>query len=214
MDRSVYFLLLAFLLACQTPSISDTRAGWSGEDRQFLVDHLQFSFDAVMDEVADLAPTQWEWQEDSSKWSISLVVEHLVVHEELFYREMRVLLALPEMSSVAADQFASDEAILSYRMVTQENTGRSPTYLEPLGRWCTKEDAMAGYQRARRAMTDLVSSTDRDLRAYYTTSGRGPTSYRDLHQLMLISIAHTQRHLSQIRGIKSHADFPTQSARP
>ncbi len=213
MVRCVYFLLLSFLLACQTPSISDSRASWSEADRQFLLDHLLISFDAVMDEVADLDPAQWEWQQDSSKWSISLVAEHLVVHEELFYREMRVLLALPEMSTVAADLFASDEAILSYRTVTQENTGRSPTYLEPLGRWCSKEDAMAGYQRARRAMIDLVGSTDRDLRAYYTTSGRGPTSYRDLHQLMLISIAHTERHLSQIRGIKNHTDFPTPSAR-
>lgn len=49
----------------------------------------------------------------------------------------------------------------------------------------------------------MAKSTDKDLRKYYTRSGRGPTEYRDIHQLLLISIAHTERHHKQIAGILS-----------
>ena len=146
---------------------------------------------------------QWRYKPDSGSWSITFVIEHLIIHEELFYREVNVISALPQLLSQPDSLFASDESILSYTEITAQNTGKSPWYLEPRGRWDKKDAAIDHYRRVRGEMISFVSNSNVDLRKYYTESGRGPTTYRDLHQLLLISIAHTRRHHTQIQNIKT-----------
>ena len=203
------FLFLLIFMSCQSNQSGKTyQRSWSEKDRSYLLKNLNTSLNSVIDEVDILNEAQWNWKLDDSRWSVAQVIEHLIVHDELFYRETRVLTGLPTMTSQEDSLFAKDEIILSYREITSQNTGKSPFYLEPLGRWCSKEEAVIGYSRVRKAMIEFVRSTDKDFRKFYTSSGRGPTAYRDLHQLLLISIAHTQRHLQQIQKIKSYINFP------
>lgn len=199
---------LFLLISCESSKNEKNYiAKWTPADKAYLLTHLEGSFNSVLDVVRGLDELQWNWQPDSNVWSVALVVEHLVVHDELFYREVNVLTALPEMLEVSADQLSDDESILSYREITPQNTGNAPAYLEPLGRWCSKEDAVSSYSRIRKALIDFVTNTDKNLRGYYTKSGRGPTSYRDLHQLLLISVAHTERHLKQMKSIVDRVEL-------
>ena len=136
-------------MACTIPSEKRVaNKPWTESDREFLVNGLEQSLDAVLQSVDQLTEEQWSWQVDSNPWSVGLIVEHLITHDELFYLCAR--------------------------------RSHSP--------------------RIRSALIDFVKSTEADLRAYYTQSGRGPTAYRDLHQLLLISIAHTLRHHQQIEN--------------
>lgn len=203
-------LLLSFLCySCSQPKADQTnRRTWEESDRLLLTTHLKTSLDAVLQSVDALTEEQWNWQPDSDSWSIALVVEHLITHDELFYREVRVLSNLPTMPPQKDSEFASDEKIMSYAEITAQNIGQAPSYLEPQGRWCDKDRAMASYKRSRNALIAFVGSTSVNLRAYYTKSGRGPTTFRDLHQLLLISVAHTQRHHQQILSILSNPAFP------
>lgn len=202
-------LVLGFLLSCEpTPTSPPNNRVWTEKDRKFLVTHLTTSLDTVIQTVKSLNEVQWNWQSDSTTWSIALVLEHLITHEELFYREVRVLSSLPSMAAIGDTKFATDEAIMSYSEITDQNRGKAPIYLAPKGRWCDKESALASYQETRKALIKFASDTEANLRAYYTKSGRGPTEFRDLHQLLLISIAHTRRHAQQIRAIMDHQEFP------
>lgn len=202
--RKIFFLWIFIICWACTPQ---TREGlytrtWSDNERQFLITNLDSTLNLVLNEVAQIDENEWNWKPDSLTWSVAEVVEHLITHDELFYREATVLSDLPEMPPLMDSLFSDDEAILSYREITPQNIGKAPAYLEPLGRWCRKEDAIKNYKRIRGFLVTFVKNTDKDLRRYYTTSGRGPTRYRDLHQLLLISIAHTTRHNTQIRNIK------------
>ena len=179
---------------------------WGEEDRAYLLSKLDSSLNLVIAEVEDLEISEWNWQPDSVTWPVAKVVEHLIIHDALFYREVRVLTALPEPQRLNSSNFAEDSVILGYKDITPKNIGSSPAYLEPHGRWCTKQDAVEAYKRSRKALMEFVKSSDKDLRAYYTASGRGPTKYRDLHQLLLISIAHTLRHHRQIQKLKTFSE--------
>jgi hypothetical protein len=174
----------------------------------FLTENLTRTLLEVIGGVDSLSSDQWHYAADTTSWTIAYIVEHLITHDELFYREVTVLTNLPTMSPQADSLFSDDELILSYREITPQNIGAAPDYLEPLGRWCSKADAIMAYKRGRIALVQFIEQSDKDLRRYYTTSGRGPTKYRDLHQLMLISIAHTERHVKQIRNIQEIASFP------
>jgi len=199
---------MCFLMASCHSRMDDYNREWSQEDKNRLIADLTTSIAELQQDVALLTDKQWYWKPDTATWSIAMVVEHLITHDELFYREVQVLTALPEMPVVSSQHFSDDDTILSYREITPQNRGTAPAYLQPLGRWCSKADAMQSYGRVRQALIQLVEGTNKDLRKYYTSSGRGPTKYRDLHQLLLISVAHTQRHHKQILEIASA--FPPQ----
>ncbi len=195
-------IVFSIWCACQNIAVGQQyKDSWSAGDRALLVENLQTSFEAVLAEVEPLDEAQWRWRRDSTSWSVAMVVEHLITHDELFSREIRVLAALPEFVPLQDSLFSSDEEIMSYKNITTSNRGNAPSYLEPQNRWCSKSDALSAYRKTRNALIDFVRHTDSDLRKYYTKSGRGPTAYRDGHQLLLISIAHTQRHAEQIRII-------------
>lgn len=205
-------LILGFFFMYQ-PSCTSTynERIWEEADRSLLISELAASLDAVLESVSPLSEEQWNWRPDSNTWSAALVIEHLITHEELFYREVKVLSNLPNLPVQDESKFADDAAIMSYSETTDQNRGKAPAYLAPKGRWCDKENAVASYQETRKAMIDFVSNTEANLRAYYTKSGRGPTEFRDLHQLLLISIAHTNRHQQQIQAVLADEHFPIQT---
>ncbi len=196
-------LILLGIVACiqNTPTTMYDRS-WNNNDRTFLLSQLDSSLNLIITEVKTLDEEQWNWRAEEADWTIHQIVEHLIVHDELFYREARVLTGLDVMMPQVDALFSDDETIISYREITPENKGKAPAYLEPIGRWCSKEEALAGYQKIRQALIQFVAITNKDLRKYYTSSGRGPTKFRDLHQLLLISVAHTQRHYQQIVAVK------------
>lgn len=201
-------ILLVLIAACDRGHETQLyERAWTQTDREFLISQLTKSLEAVLAEVRSLDETEWNWKEDEAQWSVAEIVEHLITHDELYYREVRVLTDLPQMVPLNDSLFGPDTAILTYSEITPENTGKSPAYLEPLGRWCSKADAMDAYSTIRNVLIEFVNSTATDLRKYYTTSGRGPTQFRDIHQLLLISIAHTQRHTIQIKKIKLNSGF-------
>jgi len=61
-------------------------------------------------------------------------------------------------------------------------------------------------------MMEFASNTDVDLRAHFSFRNiRDETDFRrvrDLHQIILTTIAHTKRHLHQIGKIKESSEFP------
>jgi len=205
-------ILITLLILTSCINQKDTKLyskSWTDSDRIYLKENLKKSIDQILIEIKVLTEDQINWKPNENEWSIAFVLEHLITHDELFYREVRVLSDLPEMNIQNDSLFEEDKGILSYAKVTTENIGKSPRYLEPLGKWCKKQDAIEAYERIRGFLISFVESTDKDLRKYYTTSGRGSTKFRDLHQLLLISVSHTRRHLVQIQKIKDDNNFPT-----
>jgi len=204
-NKFIYLIINCIILTFVFMSCTHTNyydKEWSKEDRIYLQSHLQSTLDLIIAETENLDDSLWNWRAGDNEWPVSLIVEHLILHDELFYREAQVLTGLPELPTPLQSDFAPDEVILSYKDITTANTGSSPSYMEPHGRWCSKKEAIDAYVRSRGRLIEFVNSTNSDLRKYYTSSGRGPTKYRDLHQLLLISVAHTMRHHKQILDVK------------
>lgn len=80
-----------------------------------------------------------------------------------------------------------------------------------MGRWNSKEKAVAQFVRSHEKIIEFIRDTDADFRSHFTfrTYSDGSLwNIRDLHQLMLTNVAHTRRHVNQIRTIKKLAAFP------
>lgn len=215
---SLYLFLSIFLIQCNQSSSNTIKASirtgerlWTQEEQDFLIKELKRNRLEIMHEIQDLSEEQWNFKETRYRWSIAEIIEHLEVDDELFYRELQVLTQLPEMFPEGVEH-SNDDEILRYAEVTRSNRAEAPWYLVPRGRWCSKEDAINAYQRGRNYLIEFVRSTKKDFRKYITPTGNNQkeSGLRDLHQLMLVSIAHTDRHLKQLKQVKKHPDYPKQ----
>lgn len=106
----------------------------------------------------------------------------------------------------------NDEKFLTYS--TDPITSKSDWDVTPTGRFCSKSDAILELQKVRTAIIDIIAQSDADFRQVFTFRNipqsvidRNPEFYtirqvRDLHQLVLNAIAHTYRHVGQIKRIR------------
>lgn len=215
-----FFLVVLFFANCSPLTDSKNRHSgkqiWTEKERQDLVNELDRTSRDLMLEIENLNLEQWIFQESPDRWSIAQIVEHLTVQNELHYRELSVnaqALELPQYIPVVSEW---DDYFIKY--ATDTIKGKAKWFLEPIGRFCTKKEAIAAFNSARGNLTQLVKNAKEDFRKQFTfrakiaidtLSKAKPGQVRDLHQLVLTGIAHTERHLRQIREIKRHKDFPS-----
>jgi hypothetical protein len=184
---------------------------WSEEERRLLIEGLDRTRDLLQAETADLTTGQWQFKEVPDRWSIAEVVEHLQLQEDMYFRELYLISQVPEMPELRERVRGKEAQIMAYS--TDPEAGIAAWYLQPEGRWSSGPEAMRQLLRSREKVTDFVRNTNADLRLHFTFRDYYPGSdglwaIRDLHQLLLTTIAHTERHVNQIKRIKEHSSFP------
>jgi hypothetical protein len=203
MRRHYSFLL--FTAACL-----HSQPQWTQPDRQTLISELNRTEQLVLKEVAGLTPTQWAFKENAGRWSIVEIVEHLGLQEDMYFREIYLIAQQPAKSGGRKNVREADAAILAY--ATDPERGQAAWFLEPKGRWRHPGKAVEAFTHSRRQLVDFIRTTQADLRRHFTfrpySGKQSQWSARDLHQLMLTTVAHTERHVGQIRKVKADPKFP------
>ncbi len=169
----------------------------------YLVDNLQRSKFEIIKESKDLTPQQWAFKEDSTKWSIGQVLEHLGLYERIFAQEADIMLSIP------ADQMLDslskpDSTYLNW--MGDPSPHKSEWNAEPLG-LMKGEDNLKFFLFGRDHIIEFISNTTYDLKSHFTFRW-GEEKRRSIHSLMVVHFAHTDRHLRQILRIKGSKDFP------
>jgi hypothetical protein len=183
---------------------------WSESERQTLISGLNRTEQLVLNEVARLNSQQWMFRENPGRWSIAEIVEHLGLQEDMYFREIYLLVQQPAQPGYRDKVKGNDPAILEY--ATDPERGQAAWFLEPKGRWRDPRKAVEAFSHSRHQLTDYLRTTKVDLREHFTfrsySDKQNRWSVRDLHQLILTTIAHTKRHVGQIRKVKAAAGFP------
>ena len=188
---------------------------WNEENRKFLIKELSRTREELINEVQNLNEEEWTFREDPERWSIAEIVEHLEVQDELYFREIFLTTKTPQSDKYIEIVKGRDEEFLKYASDTTK--AKAGWFLEPIGRYCTKEASINSFIRTRNNLIKFVEETDLDLRRFFTfrkylddggLSDVRLWDVRDLHQLLLTTISHTDRHLNQLRRVKDHPDYP------
>ena len=200
--KSLLSLLITFFISFNANSQQPKL--WTDADRNFLLDNLKRSRDELQKETANLTEKQWNFKETPDRWSIKQVVEHICIWELLLQREINLAYEggpKPEMAATAAP----DSAILKYLAdetphIATEYT-KPFTFTVPMGLTDGKTN-VAWFTKMRNESIDFLTTTTEDIRLYF---GR---PRRSMHFAYISTFAHTDRHLKQIRKIKSHPAYP------
>lgn len=188
---------------------------WTDKERQFILKELERTTDELIKETEKLALDQWTFRETPTRWNIAEIMEHLTLQNELHYREIYAVSNAPALPQYLPVTTGHDDHFIGY--ATDPVKSHAKWFLQPLGRFDSKRQSIAAFQRARDGIQGFVEKTEVDLRQHFTFrnhAGDLPIdsvtigNVMDLHQFLLRGIAHTDRHLIQIRNIKKHKLYP------
>jgi len=188
---------------------------WTESERQLLIEGLKRTENDLIHEVENLNEDQWNFHESPERWSIREIVEHLEIQDEMYYRELYIISKTPILPEYVDLVKGNDSKILEY--ATDPTPGNSGWLLAPIGRFCDKPSSIKAFERIRGEVIKFVEESNQDFRLHFTfrkypedgsLSDPGLWDIRDLHQLLLTTIAHTDRHIGQIRKVKDHPDYP------
>jgi hypothetical protein len=201
--KKIFYSLMSSII--MIPCLAQQAKTWSNDDRKYLVENLSRTRDSIIKETKNLSQAQWNFKESPGRWSINQVVEHLAYWELLLQREVTQALvagARPELS----DDKRTDSSVISFLMeekphISTEYT-KPFTYTVPLG-LNQGENNVAWFLKMRNESIGFVDSTASNLRVYFLRQGRG-----NVHQVLITIFAHTDRHLRQIRRVKSDPGYP------
>src|SRR5215470_7199236 len=203
--KKTKFILASFVCLLVSAHIF-AQTLWTDSDRRYLIENLKRTRDLVIEETKNLTEQQWTFKEAPDRWSINQVVEHLAIWELLLDREVsQALVAGPQPDLVKKNE-RTDSSVLAFLMeekphITTEYT-KPFTFTVPMGLNSGKNN-LAWFLKMRNESLNFLDSTKTDLRYYFLRAGRG-----NVHQVYITIFAHTDRHLRQIRKIKSNANYP------
>lgn len=189
--------LLSILVLSAT--VSPTAAEITPLERQRLVAHMEMTASWFIDEVSDLSQAQLDFRRAPGTWSIMEVVEHLVVVGEIYWDDLRKgVQAKPSGRTVSS----RDADILWYG-IDRTNRETALTSENPHGRLRDLKAGLDDYRKQHARLLEYARTTKDDLRSR-TVARQGCDAY----QWALLISTHEQRHILQIREIKSDPKFP------
>ena len=205
------FFCTAFVIISLLPSYAQQMKQWTNEDKKYLLDNLARTRDNVIKETRNLSKAQWNFKESPNSWSINQIVEHLAIWELLLQREISQALVAGERPELT-DSKKTDSSVLAFLMEEKPHIAieytKPFTFTVPMGLNEGKNN-LAWLLKMRDEGSGFVDTTALNLRAYFLRQGRG-----NVHQVFITIFAHTDRHLRQIRKVKSAANFPREVIRP
>lgn len=190
-------LTLSMLLALASGGFS-SGAPMSDQERERVVAHFQMTESWLSDEVAHLSSAQLDYHIRPGAWSIREVVEHLTIAEPEYWQWLQE--SLKRKSHKKRDDTDADVLWYGIDRTNHQKTGANE---EPKGRLTDLQEGMNSFHKLRAAMLAYARTTNDDLRGHRLLDGG-----TDLYQWLLEISTHSQRHILQIREIKSDPGFP------
>ncbi len=188
--------VLAGVWALAAPALA---ASMTKDERQHLVAHLQMTASWLEDEAAHLSPAQLEYHPGPGQWSVIDVLEHLNLAEPIYWQQLRdALKDKPSGKKLAV----TDGDVLWYGIDRTVRQKTSPDKV-PKNPVADLQSHLAAFRKLHAEMTEYARTTTDDLRAHVLEK-----EGTDTYQWVLMISTHTQRHILQIREIKSTAGFP------
>jgi hypothetical protein len=168
-------------------------------ERERLVSHLEMTQSWLADEVSSLSPAQLNFRSAPDRWTVAEVVQHLVISESNYWKLLNDALKQPPKK---LDRQATDADVLWYG-IDRTQHDKTPANQNPIDQKIDAREALKKFQAMHDQLLAMARSTDEDLRGHAV-----PEWGVDAYQCLLEISTHEQRHILQIREIKSSPAFP------
>jgi hypothetical protein len=170
-------------------------------ERQHLVAHLEMTAAWLADELNGLTSAQASYRRQPEAWTIAETLEHLVVVAPIYWQDLQSALKQPPGARRSA---MSDADVLWYG-IDRTNREQAIAGERPGGQPRDLKTGLEAYRKHHDRLLQYIKTTDDDLREHVVQR-----QTCDAYQWALLISTHEQRHILQIREIKTAPGFPKQ----
>jgi hypothetical protein len=178
---------------------------WTDADRKYLLDNLTRTKQELIDETKGLTKKQWKFKESTDRWSINQIVEHLALWEILFMHEISQALTRqpdPDFKHFAPDSVFLDQDPKGLKRNNALDYTKPFSFAVPLGNNEGKNN-MIWLTTMRNESVDYLKGETKNIRLQYDYC-----TGANAHQYFIMIFSHTDRHLRQLRKVKTHRNYP------
>jgi len=175
------------------------------EERAFVVEELRASEARVLALLDGLSAEQWAFREGSERWSITDILEHLI----LFERFVRgAVLAMLESEAEPEKMAAVGAKLPAVMMIAEARDVRieAREVVRPTGRWNDTGAMISMLQRERAKTITFAETTDAELRCHFFAHLL--LGDLDAYQWLVLMAKHTERHALQIEEVIRDPRYP------
>ena len=203
-ELSRVWFVVTICLVTAVASLAQSKA-LTPEERETALKSLQATHDAFLQSISGLSEKQWKFKPAPDRWSVAEVSEHIAVSESTLLGLVQKIEAGPATPEKRSGVKVTDVQILQM-VPDRSHKAQAPEFLQPTGRWATRDQLTKTFEEARKATMDYVKTTQDDLRDHFETHPKLGTM--DAYQWILLISAHSERHTKQIEEVKADPNFP------
>ena len=199
MKHLILLSLISFLVSSKTFS-QDTL--WTESNKQALINNYIRTQNEINAETKNLKIGQWNFKETKDSWSIAEVLEHLNMWQLITQDHIRFMLyngPQPDLTKSAM----SDSVATTF--IYEEKKHVSPDLTIPTGQVSDSSNLKLFNSYCDRIIKNIKAS-DINFQIYFRRFTDGYMT--NMNQAYIIQYGHVDRHLRQIRRIKSNVNFP------
>jgi len=206
-NRSILSFALIAITACvaaaQAPA-AKAPVVFTEKDREFALKYLNDTKDDYVKQLTGISDAQLNFRSAEGRWTIAEIAEHItVVEQALFGMITNQVMKAPATKCEDPNRVADTAIVLAITNRSQKFT--APEQVRPNGRWKTKEDLLASFDKTRNTTIDFMKNNKADLRS---TFAQAPMGMMDGFQWVLFMTGHSERHLAQLKEVKADAGYP------
>ncbi len=195
-----FILFSAAVTLAQAPSAKVT---FTEKDREFALKFLNDTKSDYVKQLTGISDAQLNFRAAEGRWTIAEIAEHITVVEQALFGMFTAPTAAKTFKCEDVPRFADTVLVLAITNRGQKFTAPEP--VRPNGRWKTKEDLVASFEKTRAATVDYIKNNKTDLRGSFVQS---PMGMVDSFQGILFVAGHGDRHLAQLKEVKADAKYP------
>jgi hypothetical protein len=175
-------------------------------DKDRALAYLESTKKGVVEATKGLSDAQWNFKAAPDRWSISEVMEHLAVAEDMIRgMNQEQVMKSPAIPARDSAELQKIDAMVVAMVPDRSHKIQAPEPLKPTNRFGSPTDAEKHFLESR-ATTEEYLKAATDLRAHASDSPMGVKL--DGYEWILLIAAHSERHTKQMLEVKADPNFP------
>lgn len=196
--------LASFISAAAQAPAAKAPVIFTEKDREFALKYLNDTKDDYVKQLTGLSDAQLNFRSAEGRWTIAEIAEHITVVEQALFGMItnQVLKSVP-VKCEDVPRFSDTGIILAITNRSQKFT--APEQVRPNGRWKTRDELLASFEKTRGTTVDFMKNNKADLRSVFA---QAPMGTMDGFQWVIFTTGHSDRHLAQLKEVKTDPNFP------
>lgn len=199
---TLFFILSSISIALA--QAAPAKVVFTEKDREFALKYLNETKADYVKQLSGISDAQLNFRAAEGRWTIAEIAEHITVVEGALFGMYTAPNATKTFSIDIVPRIADTALILAITNRSQKFTAPEP--VRPNGRWKTRDELLASFEKTRSATIDYIKNNKADLRFTFVQSPMGTV---DSLQGVLFITGHGDRHLAQLKEVKADAKYPS-----